>query len=606
MFKLQRAICRHFSIRKALSTSLAQESTSSNSPTISFAPYKSSALDPLPSRHYNIFSDLPLIEVLTREDLSEEEIVANLLFRVSEVFEEADKTLRSYMIKKYQSEIFLALQEGMNSGSKNAYKILAIYNRSILLRVSPTIRKTRMCFTFDFVFQPILRYIFARPENRLDPNQLLRVLGTSAFVRLREGLFVDLRKLRAVDRVLNGLSKGGKVTFEQVRFLCEIHRSRNEAIPKSLIEPLVRGSDWTWLKVVEGVEERQSEEILALLFAGVKADLRPKLSEWFLERSNVTGLLRRPWGASFLSQQSLSMQPADVQLLTTSSASPPTLLGDMLRVQKTRPSMHRPLSTDYIYLIDSPEKLAIMFRRMDRLFRDGQGLVALSFQRSYDSDIAEVLSFATCEGAFIVDMGVLRARQAWGMASSVIYVLEWLCELKNTYKLVYCAEKWLDEVARFRRWFANRIQEIDWPSIQGEDLEKGPSEEFSFSDFVDLRKPRIKRFTLSKLGDTESALRVEERITESMSFNDLREINRLSERPVVDDIEIFPGFLALPAMTERFLGFKLRDVRSSSEWSLRPLPLALVEGAGMEVFSLVQLELSLRQQGYNPQQVLTL
>ena len=629
-----------------------------------------------PSRNYDIFIDKPLGRVLIDDQLSADSIVANIMFRAQEVLNERDSNSREAMLKRYQSEIFTALNTLIGDGvsgvessqylafdqhdlqptlnypasSKN-YRMFSIFSTTVIKRVSPKIRSRQLKFLRHFVFQPVLRFAFSRQRNPLEINELIAAMGGRTFARFRHNLFLDWSIISgpSADRVLMELLEEERL-FDAVRFAGEVNFiarqpgkvfGASSTVP-ALMTPILPDMTVKWFDFLEKIENRKSVEILTLFFAVAPVSVRDAAVQWSIERSKVTGLLKRPW-ASFRGlgdgRFNLRGSPISKSALSRTQAGDPGLSrwSDHKDTHESAIVLTVPLSSDRIYLVDSAEKLSELFGILQT-----SSTVGISFQKSLDNDLVDALTLATTNRAYIIDMAVIKT-EVFGFLASVLYLVDWLMKSSAVVKLCYSAETLFDQIAALKRYH-ERKKEAEWWEFDGggdgdgdgdgdedhdtKDLprrspvqvtrrpqlppvraqQRPDSGRFGFANVIDLRGARIRRTLKTRNPIKRAPIDTDERMSSAIDFKDLVSAAQLAGEQSAtefEDVEVFPGFVALPEMTRRFLGFDIdAKLRRSTGWALRPIPKDLVVRAGVEVFALVQLHTELEKRGFKCQEVL--
>ena len=379
--------------------------------------FKSNILEPVkPPKSFGIYPDIPLVKFLGQKR-SPEDIVANILFRASQIFEETDDLSRRSLLVKYQSEIFLALNDLYREGSPETYQIFSIFNTSKLRLVSPALRPKRHAFLNDFVFQPILRFIFARPENKLDANLVLAAMGPRAFLKMRDAFFLEIFLLNAhsVEICMRGLHGEKGIFHDAVRFAFSF-------FPENFNAPLVPGSLWSLEKIFSEICDRQSPEMLRNFFQFSSPTIRAQALEFSSRRNQFTGLLEQPWAHTLIETIS------DVTLLPNPEPA----------VHASQPVEYEHsfiLGAEKIYLVDSPESVVWLFREIQN-----ENVISLNYKCSADSgSLPEFFSLATKSAAFIIDLAPLRTQRAFSFHAAVTFLFDFLLK-GDMKKLLFNAE----------------------------------------------------------------------------------------------------------------------------------------------------------------------
>jgi len=515
--------------------------------------FRSPILEPVEKNAaFAIYPFEPIVSLLG-EPLSEQDVIANLLFRATQVFEETDLSVRQARLKQYQSEIFVAMNDAYCEGHKSCYTIFSVFNSGKVKSVSPALRPLRHSFFTKFAFQPILRFIFARPENRLNPNLVLQAMGPRAFLQMRDALFLEIAELNAKSmEICFQFLQGEKGIFhDSVRFAFSF-------FPENVHAPLVPGSRWNLFLIFEKICDRKSPEMLRHFYGFARPDIRREIREIAAGRNEVTGLLNLPWAHYLL---------ADLPDLPVSEISLP-FPGQREEISDIREN--GALDPSKIFLVDSPEKVAAIFREIQE-----EKLISLNFQVSEDSgNVPEFFSIATPNAAYVVDLAPLRTSRKFSFEASVTFLLDFILKTSEIKKITNNAPALLQAISNFLK-----------------------SGDFEFENIEDLRKPRIRR--IKKFRAIDEAIEIDTSMGKARSFEEIVEIGKKKFPDQIretEEIEMLHGYQSLKSLTRRFLGFTIST--NFQDLAARPLRPAAVAAAGQEAHAMLLLSVFFEKNGF--------
>ena len=503
---------------------------------------------------FSVFPSERLSDLIYRLNSEENntDLVANLLHRAVDIFEQSDSAKREEMRKVFQSEIY-SVQVRLFS-AKSGYGIFEIYNRLRFGQVAAKVRPEKLEALKQLIMQPILRIVAYNRDVVIDPNQVMERTGVDGFRSIMDLFHLDLASLegRNLARLLNSMKSDHKqgqfVHFELLHVWFQVW---DESLGvKGYLCP-----GWNLEKLLIAIIKKQSKDMLVSLFVQSGERVRNVLVQTCRQRHSITGVPKYPWANEMIDSWILDTPPVELSGVNSASLLAPKANNDLENDSEPDTDARSLLSEKDIFLLNSDSQLTRVKEQLQT-----ETLLGLSFPSE------NVLSVACVGSAFVIDLRSVNP-------ALVKFLVKKILNDPAKTKVVYSLEA-----------FLNHIQST-----------LGMTEGVHFENLVDLRKGRVRRSFSQSLNDEDQSACIPGLLVPCEKNHGTRE-----------KAEFFFNKTPLSRMVQQVLQVSHdRAIAFQSDvWLYRPLSRAAMLFAAKDAHVLVELENAFRAQRMMPVEIL--
>lgn len=488
------------------------------------------------------------------------DLIANLIHHAMNVIEEPDPETRSILRSQFQSELFSSAQQLF---LKKNFSLFAFFNRQIIEQVWLKIQPKKFDLISSLITQPLLRLAVQNKAIYIDPNAVIRITGVDGFKKISDLFLIQFWNLEPglLDKFLSSFfTKNKQPQFDMIRVWMLIASDDHK-----LNTPLVPGSKWTLKKLMQLINVKKSQTILAELFKNIfktgNSDLFFEIVSFSRSTHSITGTLKYPWAVQVIDQwmatNSKTFEPSlqiDDKLIST-SAGPQA---SMARLSPTFPSW-----ASQTAMIDSHESL-MEFKKI--LFGSKNIFVGISFPSQ------SILSISFNDFSYLIDLAFVEPK-------FVSFILKRLLNDSECTKIVFSLSKFLLHVQQL----------IGDTSVH-------------FENVVEIRGNRVRRLSRKSTG---------ENFLTSAFCPGVEGLDELYQdtQSRTDHCEWFTEsrMSSLRDLTRTWLGID-HDRKlccDGDDWDIRPLPEEYTRVAAADSRVLVLLEERWRKEGIVPVEILS-